>query len=159
VALPFVPQCAHHHSMKRIVVGVDGSPGSIAALSWAVGIAAETGAEVDAVTVWELSYGWVEGGWAPDVGRWADEARRDAEARLDKAVAALPGGTGKDVAVTRTVLEGPVVQVLLDAAKSADMLVVGSRGRGGFAGLLLGSVSQQCVHHARVPVVVVPQPD
>jgi nucleotide-binding universal stress UspA family protein len=145
--------------MKSIVVGVDGSPGSIAALSWAVGIAAETGAEVDAVTAWEFSYGWVEGGWAPNIERWADEARRDAAARLDNAIAALPGGTGEDVDVTRTVVEGPSAQVLLDASKRADMLVVGSRGRGGFAGLLLGSVSQQCVHHARVPVVVVPQPD
>ncbi len=143
--------------MKHIVVGVDGSPGSVAALSWAVDLAAQTGAEVEAVTSWELTYGWIDG-YAPDVERWAEEAQRTATARLEQAVSAVTPPGGAQVAVARTVVEGPPAQALLDAAKDADVLVVGSRGRGGFAGLLLGSVSQQCVHHARVPVVVVPQP-
>jgi len=138
------------------VVGVDGSPGSVAALSWAAGLAKETGAELDAVTAWELSYAWIDG-YAPDIVRWAEEARRDAEERLGAAITAA--GVGAEVTVTRTVVEGATAQALLDASKDADLLVVGSRGRGGFAGLLLGSVSQQCVHHARVPVTVVPQPE
>ncbi|HZQ58424.1 MAG TPA: universal stress protein [Acidimicrobiales bacterium] len=142
--------------MRRIVVGVDGSPGSVAALSWAAGLAKETGAELDAVTAWELSYAWIDG-YAPDIVRWAEEARRDAEERLGAAITAA--GVGAEVTVTRTVVEGATAQALLDASKDADLLVVGSRGRGGFAGLLLGSVSQQCVHHARVPVTVVPQPE
>lgn len=138
------------------MVGVDGSPGSVAALSWAAGLAKETGAELDAVTAWELSYAWIDG-YAPDIVRWAEEARRDAEERLGAAITAA--GVGAEVTVTRTVVEGATAQALLDASKDADLLVVGSRGRGGFAGLLLGSVSQQCVHHARVPVTVVPQPE
>jgi len=142
--------------MRRIVVGVDGSPGSVAALSWAAGLAVETGAELEAVTAWELSYAWIDG-YAPDIVRWAEEARRDAEARLGAAITAA--GVSAQMTVTRTVVEGATAQALLDASKDADLLVVGSRGRGGFAGLLLGSVSQQCVHHARVPVTVVPQPD
>jgi len=137
------------------VVGVDGSPGSVTALSWAIDLAEETGAVVEAVSAWEFAYNWIDG-YAPDVTRWCDEARRDAEARLAKAVTAALGGRARSV--TRHVEEGPAARVLLDAAKDASLLVVGSRGRGGFAGLLLGSVSQQCVHHSRIPVTVVPQP-
>jgi nucleotide-binding universal stress UspA family protein len=66
------------------------------------------------------------------------------------------GVTATDtVPVTATVAEGPSARVLLDAASDADLLVVGSRGHGGFSGLLIGSVSQQCVSHASCPVVVV----
>jgi nucleotide-binding universal stress UspA family protein len=141
--------------MKHIVVGVDGSAGSIAALAWAIGLGAETGAEVEALTAWDLAYGWVDG-YAPDLARWCDEARQASEARLDSAIVAARAACPSPVAVTRTVVEGPPAQALLDASKGADLVVVGSRGRGGFAGLLLGSVSQQLVHHARVPVTVVP---
>ncbi|HVM63697.1 MAG TPA: universal stress protein [Acidimicrobiales bacterium] len=145
--------------MKRIVVGVDGSPGSVAALRWAVGLAQETGAEVDAVSAWWLPTGWTEGAWARDIPKLGAEMFAATAARLDQAVSAATGGTSDPVAVRPCVVEGASAQVLLDASKGADLLVVGSRGRGGFAGLLLGSVSQQCVHHARVPVVVVPTPE
>jgi len=68
------------------------------------------------------------------------------------------GGADPGVPVERSVVEGPAAQVLLRAAAGADLLVLGSRGRGGFAGLLLGSVSQQCAHHAPCPLVIVRRP-
>ncbi len=141
-----------------MVVGVDGSPGSITALSWALKLAGKTGAGVEAVSAWEMWYAWIDQ-YAADIPRWEEEAKRDAGARLDAAIASALGGSTHEVAITRRVVEGGAAQVLLDASKGADLLVVGSRGRGGFKGLLLGSVSQQCVHHARIPVVVVPPPD
>ena len=144
--------------MQRIVVGVDGSAGSVAALAWAVELAAQTGAAVEALSAWELTYGWIDG-YAPDIERWCEEARREARARLDAAIAAVAGSHPSSTTVTPTVVEGPAARALLDASKDADLVVVGSRGRGGFAGLLLGSVSQQVVHHARVPVTVVPGHD
>ncbi len=143
--------------MKRIVVGVDGSPGSVAALAWAFALASETGASVEAVMAWELAYGWIDG-YAPDIERWCEESARQCERRLDAVVAAASVDVPPPASLVRSVVEGAAAQVLLDASKDADLLVVGSRGRGGFTGLLLGSVSQQCVHHGQVPVTVVPQP-
>jgi nucleotide-binding universal stress UspA family protein len=78
-------------------------------------------------------------------------ARNLLDACVDEARSADP-----DVDVQGELVEGRPAGALLEAARSADLLVVGSRGRGGFAGLLLGSISAQCVHHAPCPVVVVP---
>lgn len=141
--------------MERIVVGVDGSPGAANALGWALHLAEETGAKVEAIHAWELGYAWIDG-YAPDVERWTKEAAAAAQRTLDTAVdmAIAAGPTGVDV--VRTVVEGVPTRALLNASRDADLLVVGSRGRGGFAALLLGSVSQQCVQHSRKPVVVVP---
>jgi nucleotide-binding universal stress UspA family protein len=144
--------------MHRIVVGVDGSEGAQRALAWAVELAEQTGAEVEAVEAWELSYAWVDG-YTPDLDRWTREVERAAEERLDRAVDAVRGGEGRYVQITKTVVEGPATRVLLDSSKDADLLVVGSRGRGGFTGLLLGSVGQACAHHARIPVVIIPPVD
>ena len=144
--------------MDRIVVGVDGSAGSSTALRWALKVASETGAAVEAVHAWEFSYAWIDG-YAPDVDRWAAQAEEEAHACLDRAIAEVVGSRPCYVDVTRTVVEGSPTRALLDHSKDADLLVVGTRGRGGFTGLLLGSVSQQCVHHAHVPVVVVPEPE
>jgi len=144
--------------MRRIVVGVDDSSGSAAALAWALALAAETGAEVEVVHAYELPYSWING-YAPDLERWMREGAEAARATLDRIVDAALEGHPDYVEVRRTVGEGTPAQVLLDRSGDADLLVIGSRGRGGFAGLLLGSVSQQCVHHARRPVVVIPEPD
>jgi len=144
--------------VERIVVGVDSSPGSAAALAWALKLAAETGAELEAVYAWELSYAWIDG-YAPDIERWSHETEVAARERLDAAIDGVLGGQPHYTEIRRTVVEGQPAKALLDRSKEADLLVVGSRGRGGFTGVLLGSGSQQCVHHSRVPVVVVPEPE
>jgi len=138
----------------RIVVGVDGSPSSMGALAWAVRQAGLTGASVEAVIAWH--YPVMVGGvpFVPvgpldnfDYGQWAASVLNDA---INQTVD--PGGPVK---VSATVQEGNPAAVLLGAAAGAELLVVGSRGHGGFAEALLGSVGQACVHHARCPVVVV----
>lgn len=140
--------------MERIVVGVDGSEAAQAALTFAVEEARIRGARVDAVMAWHEPY------VAPTMTTVAADPavyHEGAQATLDRAVEALGGGG--DVEIERRVLRGNPAGALLEAAEGAVLLVVGSRGRGGFTGLLLGSVSQQVVHHARCPVVVVPHHD
>jgi nucleotide-binding universal stress UspA family protein len=138
----------------RIVVGVDGSPSSKAALAWAVEQAGLTSASVEAVISWH--YPIMVGGvpFAPiavaenaDFGAFATNVLSDAIAETVD-----PDGPVK---VSSVVREGNAAQVLLDAAGGAELLVVGSRGHGGFTEALLGSVSQACVHHARCPVVII----
>ncbi|MGH3343789.1 MAG: universal stress protein [Carbonactinosporaceae bacterium] len=137
-----------------VVVGVDGSTGSTRALRWAAEETILRGGVLRAVTAWlitntpaipEPSFGYV-----PSL----EDVRRGAESRLDKALQAADLPIGLEV--TRATPHGPAVRELLAAAEDADLLVLGSRGHGGFTGLLLGSVSSQCVHHAPCPVVVVP---
>jgi nucleotide-binding universal stress UspA family protein len=144
--------------MNRIVVGVDGSPGAQVALQWALKLAEDTGAELEVVHAWEVNYAWIDG-YAAGLEDWARDAKRAAQACVDQAVSDTIGTRPEYANVTRLAVEGRPAKVLLDRSKAADVLVVGSRGRGGFTGLLLGSVSQQCVHHSRVPVVVVPEPE
>ena len=134
---------------KRIVVGVDGSPSSIKALRWAIRQAKLTGAEVEAVTAWSYPSGY---GWAP-FSDGAVDLEGDAGKILAEALAEV-SGIAPDVVVEPLVVYGHAADVLVRAAKGADLLVVGSRGHGGFAGMLLGSVSQHCVHHAPCPVLV-----
>lgn len=89
----------------------------------------------------------------------SEEQRRSAEQALD-GVLAKAASEWTDVDVRRAVVEALApARALVERSRDADLLVVGSRGRGGFAGLLLGSVSQQCIQHAACPVVVVPPPD
>ncbi len=135
---------------KRIVVGVDGSPSSVHALEWAIHQAELTGDVIDAVNAWHFpnDYGM-------PVGDLPDFAGLGAEI-LDKAIAEARNATGQAAAeIHPHVVEGNPAQALFDLAKGADLLVVGSRGHGGFTGALLGSVSQHVVHHAPCPVVVV----
>jgi nucleotide-binding universal stress UspA family protein len=137
--------------MPRIVVGVDGSPESRAALRWAVAEARLRGARLEAVHVW--SFPIVPGReLGPSYVIPIEELREDAKETLDL-VLAEEGVEG--VNVERAVVEGNPADVLVEAAREADLLVVGSRGHGGVAGLLLGSVSRQCAHHAACPVVIV----
>jgi nucleotide-binding universal stress UspA family protein len=138
-------------SQRRIVVGVDGSPASLDALEWAVRQGTLTGAVVEAVTAWQFPAAY--GGYPVDAGTdWQANARAIQETAVKEAL-------GDDAtALVRRVAEGHSVRVLLDAADGAELLVVGSRGHGGFTGMLLGSVSEHVVAHAPCAVVVVKTP-
>lgn len=142
--------------MALIVVGVDGSPQARAALEWAAAEARLRGAKLRVVHAWHLpaaTYG--SGGFVPPVGmEWEDDLQAAARTGLDKAVddaSELLAG----IDVERQLGEGPAAAVLTQAAEGADMLVVGSRGLGGFKELLLGSVGHQTAQHASCPVVIV----
>lgn len=137
----------------RIVAGVDGSQPSVEALRWAVHQAELTGGTVDAVIAWQYPVSAIGLGWAPAPGLDGSDFAELAAKTLSDAVE--EAGAGSDVAVHQIVLDGNPAQVLLDTAAGADLLVVGSRGHGGFTDALIGSVSQRCVHHAHCPVVVV----
>jgi nucleotide-binding universal stress UspA family protein len=138
---------------RRIVVGVDGSGGSRRALEWAVDEARLTGAEVDVVHAWHLPY---VGAQPYTLTMVATDEMEDAARRvLDHGVEGVDS-RGLALPLEPILVEGGASHWLLESAKGADLVVVGSRGRGGFSGLLLGSVSQQLMHHAGCPVVVVP---
>jgi nucleotide-binding universal stress UspA family protein len=136
----------------RIVVGVDGSDSSRAALAWAVRQAALTGAQVDAVHAWHVpSYGY---GYGYATVLPVIDLQKVARQVLDEAIAEV-ADLAPDVEIRPVIVEDNPAQALLDNAKDAGLLVVGSRGHGGFAAALLGSVGQHCVHHANCPVVVI----
>jgi len=142
-----VTQTARH----AVVVGIDGSAASKDALAWAARQARLTSAELHAVIAWwpPVTYGYL-----PDYSDadFESDARKVVEEVVDEVL-----GTDAAVAVTTQVVEGHPAPVLVDAAKEADLLVVGSRGHGAFAGMLLGSTSQHCVQHATTPAVVIRQ--
>ncbi|QOV38345.1 universal stress protein [Streptomyces ferrugineus] len=138
----------------RIVVGVDGSDSSKQALRWAVRQAELTRGVVEAMTAWDMPQFHGALGWLPpsssDEGALEDRAREDLARVVGETVGAQP-----PVEVRTAVHYGTPASVLLRASRDASLLVVGSRGLGGFAGLLLGSVAQHCAQHADCPVVVV----
>ncbi len=136
----------------RIVVGVDGSDSSKAALAWAVRQAALTGAVVDAVAAWQIpsSYGWVLADDGVDLEQLAASML---QTEIAEAAGQQPG-----VVIRPVVVHDNAARALLDTAKGAELLVVGSRGHAGFTEALLGSVGQYCVHHAECPVVIVRGP-
>jgi nucleotide-binding universal stress UspA family protein len=138
----------------RIVAGVDGSPSSLSALRWAVRQAELTGATVDAVIAWRYPVLPVPVGPAPVAMIDIADFEKAADETVTDAINAVVG-PGSGVQVRARVKEGNAAQILLDAAAGADLLVVGSRGHGGFTEALLGSVSQHCVHHAPCAVVIV----
>jgi len=131
-----------------IVVGVDGSPSSEQALRWAARQAHLTGGELHAVISWALptTYEW----GVPPEYHWQDNARSTLDKALGQALNEIEAAR-----VHRHVIEGHPARALLDAAADADLLVVGSRGHGGFSGMLLGSVGQHVIAHASCPVVVI----
>jgi nucleotide-binding universal stress UspA family protein len=142
--------------MNLIVVGVDQSEGAKAALAFAHEEARLRDATLRAVHAWQ--FGYIDytgfGGAAPAIGGDISELREAAAAALDATVReALP--SPGDVKIEQRVVEGSAGAALVDESRNADLLVVGSRGHGGFAQLLLGSVSQQCAQHAACPVVIV----
>jgi nucleotide-binding universal stress UspA family protein len=146
---------------STIVVGVDASQGGRAAFRWAVAEARLRNARLRAVYAWTLTYprgegyGYLIGPLDVIPYGGVSDQRRAAEQVLERATThMLHELDGVDL--VREVIEGPAAEMLVGAAADADLLVVGSRGHGGFVGLLLGSVSQQCAHHASCPVVIVP---
>lgn len=143
---------------NRIVVGVDGSDGSRHALRWALEQAELRGAELEVVEAWEIPYVWAQGwntAWADDQEVLAKRTEEEAGALLDSVLDGRPRPEGTRI----TAAQGEPAYMLLQKAEGASMLVLGTRGRGGFSRMLLGSVSTTCVQHAPCPVVVVPDPD
>jgi nucleotide-binding universal stress UspA family protein len=143
----------------QIVVGVDGSDGAQRALEWAV----EEARLRDATLV--VVYGWqvppiVTGAGPFDAPVVLEQETLEAVERNAKDVVGRQLGSvdASGIDVQRRIEPRPPVDLVLDAATGADLVVVGTRGHGGFTGLLLGSVSQQVAHHAPCPVVIVPKP-
>jgi nucleotide-binding universal stress UspA family protein len=158
--------------MGTIVVGVDGSPGSDSALRWALAEARLRGSRVRVLHVYELpripvtdaGLG-VAGGMATPVAvgddgeRLRNAVETEARALVDAAVRGAGADALEGLEIDRVVTQGPPAATLIESARTAELLVVGSRGRGGFLGLLLGSVSQQCAQHPPCPVVILPRPE
>ena len=136
---------------RPLVVGVDGSEESRRALQWAVTHGRAVGAPVEAVMAWQVpvAYG------VPAVYQGSD-FEHHARAELEKTLAAVVGDTAT---VTPRLVNRHPAEALVDASRGAQLLVVGSRGRGAFLGMVLGSVSRHCVGHAHCPVLVMREPE
>jgi nucleotide-binding universal stress UspA family protein len=138
----------------RVVVGVDGSAESVEALRWAADYAAATGATIDAVMSWHAPA--AAGAAPPRIAPQpiTDEVRASLLEELDKSLVAV-FGPATPPSVQGRVTYGHPAMVLVEESRHADLLVVGFRGHGAFAGMLTGSVSMHCVNSAHCPVVVV----
>jgi nucleotide-binding universal stress UspA family protein len=136
-------------SKPRIVVGIDGSDGAKDALRWAASLAGVLDARIDAVATWELP-GGVLARALPQSFSLEPEIQQVLEDSVDAVF-----GTERPADLRLKVLEGPAAVTLVTVSEGALMLVVGSRGLGGFAGLLLGSVSARVAERAPCPVLVV----
>ena len=142
--------------MPGIIVGVDGSHGAHRALDWAMKQAAAKHAHLTVVTVHEVPVsGWtgnpiILGADVPEL----EKTRQAAQDMVAKATSQL--GESRPASVTVHAVNGFPAEELINASRDADLVVVGSRGAGGFTRLLMGSVSNQVVHHTHCPVVVVP---
>jgi len=141
--------------MGKIVVGVDGSDASRAALRWAIEEARLRHADVVAVHTWVMPTFPAEIGYVPQVDftEMLPGLEQSAQ-RLVEGVVAEVGGDDPGVEVRAVAAEGTPAAVLLEEAADAELLVVGSRGRGGLTGLLLGSVSQRLAQHAPCPLLI-----
>ena len=140
----------------RVVVGVDGSETAKMAVRWAAREASLRGLKIQLVSVWEIPmYSYAFGFGIAEI---PEEMRKGLIERAEEIVAIAldeARAEARDVEIETHAVEGQPANVLLDVAEGADLLVVGSRGLGGFRELLLGSVSQQCSQHAPCPVVIV----
>lgn len=145
-AEPFVP-------VRRIVVGVDGSESATLALRRAVDEALLWGAELTAVAAVPVSGSATALGWLPTN---VDRREVIADVKVGLSVAVEQAVGGRDIEVRQRALDGNAAALLAEFSTAVDLVVVGSRGRGGFAGLLLGSTSQAVLHHSVCPVLVVP---
>lgn len=134
----------------KIVVGVDGSEKGNEALRWAVDEAVVHGGEILAVFAWQMPFIGIPGAFD------REEMESLSKKFLEETVALVV--PFEPVPITKVVAEGDVSASLLEASRGADLLVLGSRGHGGFAGLKLGSVSHECVTHATCPVVIIKHP-
>lgn len=138
--------------MQRIVVGIDGSDTARQALQWAVAEAQVRDAALEVVHAWHTP---AVAGYPYVAGFDPEDFEEIAHATVETTLAGVDT-TGLTHPIERIVRQGGAASALLSAAKGADLIVVGSRGRGGFAELLLGSVSHQLAQHADCPVVIVP---
>lgn len=137
-----------------VVVGVDSSASSVRALIVAAEEAKRRNAVLHVVRAWSLRTAPKPADCPPNVVPSMEEFHRSVQADTERIVQAKLG-EGDDLEVEFHIVHSPSPQALLSASKGADLLVVGHRGRGGFAGLMLGSVAEQCVRHAACPVLVV----
>lgn len=137
---------------ERVIVGIDGSMAAQAALRWALRYARRTGSPVEAVAVWQVP--------PPQLGAptgamiIADDMEAVARKWLDEAAAGA--GVQPDGGVQLLVVHGDPVEVLLERARGAALMVLGNKGRGAVAATVMGAVPQRCLHHAVCPVVLVP---
>lgn len=140
----------------RVIVGVDGSETARKAVRWAAREAKLRGMKLELVTAWEIpTYSYVSRYGFPAI---SEEMMKSLTARAEGHLAEAlvdARAEARDVQIETIAAEGQPAKVLVEVAKGADLLVVGSRGLGGFRELLLGSVSQQCAQHATCPVVIV----
>lgn len=142
--------------MERIVVGIDGSEGSRAALRWAIAEAGVRGARLQAVSAFHVPYATA----APMIPIMLDPEQfaESARALVAKELAEVADeASALAEPIEPVVVEGPASVVLIEAGRGASMIVVGARGHGGLTGMLMGSVSRQVTEHAGVPVVVIPK--
>jgi nucleotide-binding universal stress UspA family protein len=145
--------------MPGIIVGVDGSEHSLSALDWALNESDLRKTPLTVISVSPIVTGIYGPGYAPaDYYPAEEESRTQAEKATQDLVdeAVERRGAAPDAAVTVRALSGTAADELINASADADLLVVGARGAGGFARLVMGSVSTQVTHHALCPVVVVP---
>jgi nucleotide-binding universal stress UspA family protein len=143
----------HAHEGPTVVVGVDGSKASAAAIEFAFDQAEALHAQVIALHAWTTPFLTYADG-ASMLGFDADKVTTEMRLLVAESVAG-PAAEHPDVSVTTELVSGSPAQALIRRSESADLVVVGSRGRGGFTGLLLGSVSQNVLHHSQCPIAIV----
>lgn len=144
-----MPDIGDRSSIRKIVVGIDGSDGSAKALDWAIAEAVRSPASLELVTAWmfPMALGYV-------FAKTPAEVRQQVQEIADMSVAHA-AAVAPDVLVETTLREAEAGPTLVELSAGADLLVVGSRGHSGIRELLLGSVGTYCAHHSRCPIVIV----